>query len=172
MNRPAFEWCSVLVTVVHFWFVLGQIMMVNKRKNLTEPWRLRNNGVNQTKDVCFRGFHQMMDDSIISHLCKLGFLPRQRCYIFPQKMKGRASTALFQIIGAMGSGSNYLNPSNRKDWLQCWLYFRAGLAIIWLFFILVWRQSSLYFGLLFFSCLLCGRILSLRPSNKLMQHAV
>lgn len=162
MNHPAFGLCSVLVTVVHFWFVLGQIMMVNKRKNLTEPWRLRNNGVNQ------RGCWAVLETSnkwwmsqSSPNLCKLGFLPRQRCYIFAQKIKGRPSTALFQIIGAMGSGSNYLNPSNRKDWLQCWLYFRAGLAIIWLFLALF------IFGLLFFSCLLCGRIVSLISSNKL-----
>lgn len=103
----------------------------------------------------------MMDESIISHLFKLGFLPRQRCYIFPQKIKGRPSTALFQIIGAMGSGYNYLNPSNRKD-------FTSELDLLSYDFFL----ALFIFGLLFFSCLLRGRIVSLISSNKLIQHAV
>lgn len=99
--------------------VLGQTNMVNKRKKLfplnlwafllkgskimewirgavlevpTEWWMSRSSPIFVSWDFC------LIKGAIFS----------------PQKLKGRASTALFQIIGAMGLGSNYLNQVMEK----------------------------------------------------------
>lgn len=60
----------------------------------------------------------MMDECIISRLCLLGFLPHQRCYISPMKLKGRVSTALVQIIGAMGPATVMGNRGYNVDYIS------------------------------------------------------